>query len=294
MVAITFDDLPAPVPGVVSNQPAAVLEMTRRLVEKITAAGVPAVGFVNEGKLYVTPNAAEARTDALRVWTAAGLELGNHTYSHSGLQRTILSEMQHDVVRGEEVTRKLLEGRGRKLRYFRHPYLQVGPDLRARRLFEEFLERQGYTVAPVTIDNGDYIFAAAYARALRRKNTDEAKKLADAYVEYMGTMVEFFESVSQEVAGREIRHVLLLHANQINADHFDRIAELFAKRGYRFVSLEEALEDPIYQSPDTYTGAWGISWLHHWALTAGKRRRPDPDPPEWVMELYNLAAEERN
>lgn len=293
MVAVTFDDLPAPRPGVVSNDPPDVLEMTRQLVKRITAAGVPAVGFVNEGKLYVTPNDAEARADALRVWTSAGLELGNHTYSHSGLQRTILSEMQSDVARGEEVTRKLLEERGKKLRYFRHPYLQVGPDLRTRQLFEEFLGRQGYTVAPVTIDNGDYIFAAAYARAVRRKDTDEAKKIADAYLEYMDTMVKFFESVAQEVAGRQIRHVLLLHANELNAGHFDRIAALFRERGYRFVTLEEALEDPIYKSPDTYAGQWGISWLHHWALTAGKRRRPDPDPPEWVMELYNIAAEGR-
>jgi hypothetical protein len=86
--------------------------------------------------------------------------------------------------------------------------------------------------------------------------------------------------------GREIRQVLLLHANALNADCFSRLARCLEERGYRFIRLEEALEDEAYRQPDDYVGRWGISWLHHWELTAGRRRSPSPDPPEWVMKAY--------
>ena len=50
-----------------------------------------------------------------------------------------LEEFQADVVRGEPVTRGLLAEHGRELRYFRHPFLQVGLELPKRRAFERWL-----------------------------------------------------------------------------------------------------------------------------------------------------------
>src|SRR3712207_7679787 len=56
----------------------------------------------------------------------AGGELGNHTFSHVSLRRAPLAAYEDDVVRGETVTRMLLEERGMRLRYFRHPFLWTG------------------------------------------------------------------------------------------------------------------------------------------------------------------------
>ena len=185
-VAVTFD-LPAPPAGLLSNDVPSLRENTAKLLASFREHGVPVVGFVNEGKLLVggeTPADAEARTAVLKMWLDAGLELGNHTYSHRSLNQTPLPEFEADVVRGEPVTRRLLSERGQKLRYFRHPFLQVGLDLDKRRAFEAFLAGRGYTIAPVTIDNDEY------------------------------------------------------------------------------------------------------SWLHHWELSAGRKRSPSPDPPEWVMKAY--------
>jgi peptidoglycan/xylan/chitin deacetylase (PgdA/CDA1 family) len=124
-VAVTFDDLPGPRAGLVSNEVSALRENTRKLLATLRARGVPAVGFVNEGKLFVSGGGAadaEARTAVLKMWVDAGLELGNHTYSHPDLNTTPLAEFEDDVVRGEPVTRALLAARGRKLRYFRHQH----------------------------------------------------------------------------------------------------------------------------------------------------------------------------
>lgn len=292
-VAVTFDDLPGPPGGLVSNDVAALRANTVKLLTTFRAHAIPVVGFVNEGKLTVEGESAEgrtARTAILRMWLDEGFELGNHTYSHHSLNGTPLEEFEADVVRGEPVTRGLLEEKGMRLRYFRHPFLQVGLDLEKRRAFEAFLKDRGYTIAPVTIDNDDYIYAAVYADALRRGEKDLATRVGTDYVRYMDTVFGFVEDVSERLTGRPIRQTLLVHANALNADFFGDVAKVLERRGYRFVTLEAALQDEAYALPDTYVGNWGLSWLHHWELTAGRKRSPSPDPPDWIIKPYEALS----
>jgi peptidoglycan/xylan/chitin deacetylase (PgdA/CDA1 family) len=291
-VAVTFDDLPGPSGALLASDVPALRENTRKLLAAFREARVPVVGFVNEGKLFVegeTPATAEQRIDVLRMWVQAGYELGNHTYSHRDLNTQPLEWFEQDVVRGEPVTRRLLAEKKRSLRYFRHPFLHVGLDLDKRRAFETFLAGRGYTVAPVTIDNDEYIYAAVYANARRRGDDAMATRVADDYLRYMESMLGFIEGVSRGLLGREIPQVLLLHANALNADRFPQLAAMMKGRGYRFVTLEEALRDEAYRRPDTYVGTWGVSWLHHWEITEGRKRSPSPDPPDWVTKAYEAA-----
>ena len=288
-VAVTFDDLPGAAASLVSNDVAGVRENTRKLLAAVREHGVPVTAFVNEAKLFVegeTPADVAARTAVLASWLDAGFELGNHTYSHPDLNTTPLPEFEANLVRGEPVTRGLLAKKGMTLRYFRHPFLHVGLDLEKRRAFEAFLAERGYTIAPVTIDDDDYIYAAVYADALRRGDGEFAAKVGADYLRYMDTVFAFVEEVSQKLLGRQVRQVLLLHANALNADYFGRLAQVMEGRGYRFISLADALQDEAYRRPDTYVGTWGFSWLHHWELTAGQPRSPSPAPPEWVMKAY--------
>ena len=291
-VAVTFDDLPAPPGSVAANDVASLRENTRKLLAAIKAHGVPAIGFVNEGKLVVageTRADAQARAGLLEMWLDAGLDLGNHGYSHWDLNRTPLPEFQQDVIRGEPVTRRLLEARGKTLRYFRHPFLHVGLELEKRRAFEAFLLKRGYTIAPVTIDNDEYVFAKVYADALKAGDHEQAAKVAEEYLRYMNRVFQSLEEVSRNLLGREPKQVLLLHANALNADHFSSLAEILKSRGYRFIPLAEALTDRAYSSPDTYVGTAGFSWLHHWEVSVGRRRSPTPDPPDWINEAYKAS-----
>jgi peptidoglycan/xylan/chitin deacetylase (PgdA/CDA1 family) len=284
-VAVTFDDLPATSAGVVANDVASLEKLTRKLLTAVRQYSIPAVGFVNEGKLFVGgagPGDVDGRIGLLRVWLDAGLELGNHTYSHRDLNTMPLEQFQADVLRGEAVTRGLLKEKGQTLRYFRHPFLHVGSELQKRRAFEAFLSRHGYTVAPVTVDNDDFVYAAAYAKALRRGNAAAAARIAEDYLRYMNEVFSFFEGVSRRVTSREIPQILLLHVNSLNADRFDTLAEALRHRGYRFVSVAQALEDPVYRLPDEFVGAPGNSWFNHWEVTAGRPPVPTPKPPEWI------------
>ncbi|HZH30460.1 MAG TPA: polysaccharide deacetylase family protein [Pyrinomonadaceae bacterium] len=282
-VAVTVDDLPFTGDGGKTGI-AELRGYTSKLLQTFTAKKIPAIGFVNERKLE-REGEREARIGLLKMWTDAGFELGNHTFAHASFYRTPLAAFQQQVIDGEPVTRSLLAARGRRLRYFRHPYLNTGPDIQTKEAFEKFLVARGYRVAPVTIDNAEWIFAAAYAQAAERGDRETAARIADEYVPYMERMFEFYEGMSVELFGREIQQTLLIHANSLNADHFERIAAMLRRRGYEFVTLDEALRDEAYAHRDTYTGATGISWLQRWAITRGGKFRKEPPLPPYMRQF---------
>jgi peptidoglycan-N-acetylglucosamine deacetylase len=286
-IAITFDDLPF---GGADLGLARIRAANEAILATLRKAGAPAVGFVNERKLYI-PGEMDARTGILESWLDAGAELGNHTFSHPSFQETPLAAFQEDVVRGETVTRLLLERRGQKLRWFRHPFLRTGPTLEVRTAFETFLAGRGYTVAPVTVENSDYVYSAAYSQARTKGDAEAMRRIGEAYLQFTEAQLGFWEKASQEVVGRPIRHVLLLHANEVNADYFDEILELLKRRGYRVIPLEEALRDDAYRLPDTYAGRAGVSWPYRWAVSKGVKVdwRQEPEPPDWVQQLYQAA-----
>jgi peptidoglycan/xylan/chitin deacetylase (PgdA/CDA1 family) len=286
-VAVTFDDLPA----VTLGGPAAFKKITTGLLRSITSNRVPVIGFVNENKLTRGGGLANDRVALLRMWLDRGLELGNHTFSHPDLHNTPLAAFEENVIRGEEATRRLLEAKGKRLRYFRHPFLHTGRDLETKRKFEEFLASRGYRVAPVTIDNSEWIFARAYENAPDKR---VMKQVGAEYISYMDRKFDYFEKQSVGLFGREIKQVLLLHANALNADYFDELARMMRKRGYKFITIDEALKDEAYRSEDTYTGAGGITWLHRWAITRGVDKgffKGEPATPGYILKLAGVASE---
>ncbi|MBD0319165.1 MAG: polysaccharide deacetylase family protein [Gemmatimonadetes bacterium] len=281
VVAVTFDDLPGQ-----AGDAAAAGDLMRKLVASVHRQGVPAIGFVNEGKLRPDPGGLTA---LLRMWRDAGLELGNHTYSHPSAHRTPLLEYLADIARGDSVTRRLLADRGARPRYFRHPMLHTGRTLAYRDEVHRVLARRGSRVAPVTFDNQEFAFALVYARAVQRRDSAQMRRIVDGYLRHMEASFGHFEALSTALFGREIPQVLLLHANRLNADHFDALAALLRRRGYRFAPMDEVLRDRAYTSRDTYTGPKGLSWLERWAATRGMELREAPRQPAWVDSLMAAA-----
>jgi len=280
-VAITIDDLPAGSAGGMSA--ATITEMTSKLMAALREQKVPAVGFVNEKKLYKIGE-VDARIKALAMWVESGLELGNHTYSHFSLNKVGLKAWEDDVIQGESVTRILLSQHNMQLRYFRHPYLDTGRDLETRRKAEAFLVARGYRIAPVTVDAWDWMYGGVYEDAKRRGDAALQQQLVKSYLSYTDEVFAYSEQLSKELVGYEPKQVLLLHANELEGDHFSELVEVIRKRGYRFITLEEALNDLIYSLPDTYVGEDGTGWLDHWAITRGKPPRGGPEFPAWVVE----------
>lgn len=289
-VAITFDDLPV-ISTVRTDQGWA--EITNKLLTTMKRNKLPVIGFVNEGKLYNNDKLNPKRVALLKAWLDAGLELGNHTFSHRSLNSTPLAEFQSDVLRGEKVLRELTKAKHTKPRYFRHPFLHTGRSLETRQAFESFLNTHGYTVAPVTIDNSEWIFARAYDNARDANDRAAMASVAEAYVPYMESYFAHFENLSAKLFDRQIKQVLLLHANSINADHFGELVAMMKKRGYSFITLSEALTDSAYRSTDTTTGAYGISWIDRWALTRNVPPgffKGEPQTPAFVLKLAGVES----
>lgn len=286
-VAITFDDLPA-----TQGDLETMRYVTTNLLRHIRANHVPAIGFVNEHKLYEAGELEAERTALLREWLEAGLDLGNHTFSHIAIDEVPFSAYREDVLRGETVTKTLLAERGRKLRYFRHTQLRTGPTPAYKQALDAFLAERGYTIAPVTIDNNDYLFADVYARARQRGDRATMKRVAGAYIPYMEAVMAFFEQLSVDFLGYEVRQTLLLHANELNADCFDALIRMMKGRGYTFISLEKALEDPAYALPDAQVRK-GLSWLHRWMLAGGAQMKREPAEPAFIGELFRQYGRQR-
>ena len=280
-VAVTFDDLPATrYPEDLAHQK----YVTNELLAKLKAEKVSTIGFVNEYRIFQLGEIDE-RVELLQKWLDAGHELGNHTFSHAPINTTSFEDYTADLIRGETVTKMLLEKKGKKLKYYRHTQLRTGPTDEYRSKLAEFLKTRGYTVAPVTIDNNEYIYTIIYSRAKRAGDKELQNKIVTSYIEYMDEVFEHFENLSQEFLGREIKQILLLHANEINADHFDKVVAMMRKRGYKFITLEAALKDEAYKLPEV-TSRRGLSWLHRWMLAKGLEMKEEPLQPEWVNELF--------
>jgi peptidoglycan-N-acetylglucosamine deacetylase len=278
-IAVTIDDLPLNGPQFGA---ARLREMTDRLLAGIGRHRIPAVGFVNESLLYAGGE-ADARIAILKAWSDAGVELGNHTFSHLGFRDTPLADYADDFIRGEAFTRMLLRQKGQRLRYFRHPFLQMGPTAEIEKSFESFIAARGYRMAPVTVDTMDWMFLAAYHKAHARGDAATLRRVSDEYLDYVGRKFDFCEKVSIELFGRPVRHILLLHANELNADNFDALAGVIKQKGYRFVTLERALGDPIYRFPDRYTPT--SDWLSHWAFSEG-RKLDAPMPSKFIQRQF--------
>lgn len=278
-IAITIDDLPLNGPYIPFNE---LTAMTSRFIETLRKHHAPAVGFVNESLLFVDGE-TDKRIALLRSWSDGGVELGNHTYSHVGFRDTPISKYEDDFVRGEALISGIEKKAGRSVRYFRHPFLQMGPTLETELAFEKFIEARGYKIAPVTTSTMDWMFLAAYQKAQKSNDAATLKRVSDEYVTYAEKNIEFAEAMSEKLFGRPIDHILLLHANELTSENLDRLLRMYESRGYRFGTLESALKDAAYQLPEKYSPT--SDWLSLWAISKGEKFGP-PSPPEFIQKAY--------
>jgi len=297
-IAVTIDDLPwARVDTIL---PADLQTRHAALMAQLRQADVPVVGFVNENKLEVDGQVQPARVQMLRDWLDAGYGLGNHTYSHMDLNAQGVAAFQQDFLRGEQVLRPLLAERGQRPQWMRHPYLRAGRTAEDRAAMDGFFRDHGYRVAPVTVDNGEWVWAFAYANVMNEQPPSAAReatlaRLRKGYVPYMLNKLDYYERQSQALLGYALPQVWLMHANELNAATFAELVAATRRRGYRFITLEEAMRDPAYaRGAEGYNGRYGPSWLHRWAMAENKPKdfyAGEPVVPAWVMTLAKVDSE---
>ncbi len=300
-IAVTIDDLPWQRIG--RTPEADVQARHAQLIAQLKQANAPVVAFVNEDKLERDGVLQPWRRALLRDWLDAGAELGNHTHGHVDLHAVGIPAFENAIVQGERQLRPLLAERGMQPRWFRHPYLRAGRTQEDKATVNAFLAQHGYRVAPVTVDNGEWVWAAAYENVLDgtgdspvdpASRDDTLRRLREGYVPYMLNKVDYFERQSQALLGYALPQVWLMHANALNAASYADLIAAVRRRGYRTITLDEAMRDPAYARADGYEGRYGPSWLHRWAMAEKKPKAfyaGEPVVPPWVLALAGVDSE---
>lgn len=296
-VAITFDDLPyagAIGAGEAALSPAEVARLNARIRAVLKRRAAPATGFVVEQTAQALGDKA---APVLAAWTRGDLSLGNHGYSHADANTLDLAEIEQEITRGEASIRPLMDKAGRPLRFMRFPMNHTGETAEKRDGIAALLDRLGYTAAASTIDTSDYVFEAAYRAALLRADQGRgdgacAGRIREAYLRHSAIQIDYYARLDAKVLGYAPPEIALLHLNRINADTLDELLDLYAARGYRFVTLDEAQSDPAYTARSTFVSRFGPMWGYRWARERGVKVNgaEEVEPPPWLARYAADAA----
>ena len=249
-VAFTFDDLPAhgPMPPDMTRHQIIDSILSTLKQEKMP----PIYGFVNGKRVDEEPFQIEVLED----WVKAGEPLGNHTWSHSNLEKESADAFIADIAKGEPVLKRV--DRKGDWHWFRYPFLNEGETLAKRQQVRDWLTAQGYRIAEVTLDFEDYLWNDPYARCMAKQKAgvDEHENLAWLEKSYLDTAAEFtqmFRTLTKQLYGHEIPYVLLLHCGAFDAKMLPRLIAQFRSEGFSFVTLPQAESDAAY-SVDPHIG----------------------------------------
>ena len=243
-VLITVDDLPI-ASASLHPDPAKRERITRDLLATLKKHQIRAVGLVNWSRVP-----SPEQTKLLELWLEDGHELGNHSYSHPSLTATTTEAYIADVEKGRAALAEFLSPRGKKLRFFRFPFLREGDSLEKLRAVRAYLAKSQQTVLPVTIDNQDWSFEQPFV---------EGKPVAEEYQEALHVAVRNAAARGDKLVGGTAPQILLLHANAVGAAEWDRLFTWLKEKGYRFATADEVLAHPIFSEPHTFVGPYGPS-----------------------------------
>ena len=255
-VAITFDDLPLNgdlPPGV------ARVQIARDALAILSARHAPAAyGFINAKKLEGNEDAAEA----LKIWAAAE-PFGNHTYGHMDLNANPAEAFEREIDENEP-SLELLAGKDGNWHWLRYPFLREGETVEKRRAVRAYLQAHGYRVAQVTLDWEDYLWNSAYARCAVKNDAQSIAWLKSSYLSIESSYLDLGRELAKTVYGHDINHVLLLHLGAFSSTILPDALDLMQKKGFTFVTLEEAESDPVYEGDPDAGSKYGGTLLELW------------------------------
>lgn len=262
-VAITIDD----VPNVFLRD-----GESSGLLRKLDSLQVPVAIFINEANLKLN-QASGQNTRLLQSWISRPyVTVGNHSYSHPNYGEIGFDAFAAEVLKGEELSRKMAEKAGKNLQYFRFPFNAMGKDSAQQQQMQAFLARHGYISTPFTVESEDWLYAQLYDKALQEGKTAEAKAIGGRYVDLTLRLFAYFEKIGQTALNRSVKQIYLCHDNRLNTDYLPVLIQRLKEQQYQLVSLDEAMADPVYQLPVHYYGNAGFSWIYRWIPDLAERR----------------------
>ncbi len=265
-VAFTFDDLPAhgPLPPGMARPEVVTSILATLQREKMP----PVYGFVNGFRVAQYPY----QIHILEAWRAAGEPLGNHTWSHPELDKLSAGRYEANIARDEPLLRKV-NPQG-NWHWFRFPFLEEGNTVEKREAVRGWLTAHGYRIAEVSMDFQDYLWNEPYARCAAKHDAAAMRKLHDTYLATAEQDMQAYRKLAQQLYGRDVPYVLLMHIGAFDARMLPDLIGLFRARDFRFVTLEDAMADPVYKDDPSVPTPGGTTFNE---MVAAKRKADIPD-----------------
>jgi peptidoglycan/xylan/chitin deacetylase (PgdA/CDA1 family) len=247
-VAITFDDLPFGYSGGMSDS--MEVAYAERLLAILDDFDVKATGLITSS------NMSNENQVILDMFLDKGHDLGNHTHRHFNFNEVFAARYIADID-----SCKLLVGDWFTTNYFRYSMLRRGNTAEKRDSVYAHLEKAGYTIAPVSIDNNEWVYNRDFSKALMASNAEKMIEIGNEYIEHMKEISLKYETLGKKLTGRSVKHILLLHANPINAEYLHALLGWYKSEGWEFITVDEAMSDPIYLIDGDIVSDYGWSQL---------------------------------
>jgi beta-lactamase regulating signal transducer with metallopeptidase domain len=276
-----------------SNPPTDADATMRLLIKNLKFHNVPAIGFLQGGMISDGEKLFPVRANTVRLWLDAGFEIGIGNFKHVSFYETPYEDYVAGVEKNEVLARKILAEKNQPLRYFSYPYLNTGKTADERVRFEKWLLEKGLSPVKYTIDNQEWMYSYAYDMARNDNDIGTMTSVRAEFISYMSRMFDHYEAYSEEMFGRDIAQTMVLTPSRLVTDSADDLFGMIEKRGYKFVSMNEALSDEVYQTPESFYGKSGISWFERWQMASGKALRTEPEVTEFVQKIWEAAKEKK-
>ena len=290
-VAITIDDIPDHGP-LVSGMDRD--DISRLIIKALKKNGVDhAYGFTNGFFMDDHPE----QIAILKDWLGAGYPLGNHTYQHPHLYSMSAQAFTDDIDKQDRLLETLAPFSPLiQLRHmFKYPFLDEGETLAKRNEVRAYLTSRGYRIAEVTIDYYDWAWASAYVRCVSKNDTKSASWLEDHVVDSADRHLLASKGIARLLFDRDIPQILAIHAKVFNALTLDAVLEHWRQvQSVQFISLEEALADPVYSINPNLPFDYGRPFLEQVAVARHIAIDSFKDATYSIERLNGLCAEDQH
>lgn len=275
-IAITVDDLPGH-----KQDHGDVVKTVQTMLAAFKKHHLTGVyGMLNGGRI----DGDTRKEEVLRLWVAAGNKLGNHTWSHADLAKLPLPDYIREIAKNEDALREYYSG---DFHFFRYPFLAEGNTEEKREGVRDYLRDHGYKIAQVTVDFFDIDWIPPYQRCLAINDQKRVAWVRQSYLDNAVDAIKVANALASETMHRPMKHILLVHLAQIEADTMDDLLSRYEKAGVRFIALDDAVADPTYDI-DTKS----LVDRPYTFLNQVRRLKGLPNPKE-VQRIYDELPEEQ-
>lgn len=252
-IAFSFDDIP-----VRSTEHYESLERTKAYIQKFKELNMPAsMIFANPCRTVSSISGVEQ----IALYKQAGQIIANHSCSHPKIENIGVEAYTKNISEADLLLSNLMPAQ----KFYRFPFLNEGKTMEDREHLRDFLRKNNYRNALVSIDTDDYYISQRMNDAKKLNKKIDYKKLEKITVDHLMGAANFYEDLAVKTLGYSPKHVILLHEVDTTLMFLDAFVKELRKQGWTIISAEEAYTDKMYseQPKNLYANDGIIAQLYY-------------------------------